>query len=64
MPRSALLHKEANAISKEEKRLRAARQALEQKQAARDLAEVQLQKAQDELAALDGEVEEASKALQ
>ncbi|CAK0891679.1 unnamed protein product [Prorocentrum cordatum] len=64
MPRSALLRKEANAIGKEEKRLRAARQALEQKQAARDLAEVQLQKAQDELAALDGEVEEASKALQ
>ncbi|CAK0799336.1 unnamed protein product [Prorocentrum cordatum] len=64
MPRSALLHKEANAISKEEKRLRSARQALEQKQAARDLAEVQLQKAQDELAALDGEVGEASRALQ
>ncbi|CAK0798268.1 unnamed protein product [Prorocentrum cordatum] len=64
MPRSALLHREANAISKEEKRLRSARQALQQKQAARGLAEVQLQKAQDELAALDGEVEEASRALQ
>ncbi|CAK0874038.1 unnamed protein product, partial [Prorocentrum cordatum] len=64
MRRSTLLHKEANAISKAEKRLRSARQVLEQKQAARDLAEVQLQKAQEELAALDGEVEEASRALQ
>ncbi|CAK0832877.1 unnamed protein product [Prorocentrum cordatum] len=64
MPRSTLLHKEANAISKAEKRLRAARQDLEQKQVARDLAEAQLQKAQEELAELDGALEEASRALQ
>ncbi|CAK0806048.1 unnamed protein product [Prorocentrum cordatum] len=62
MPLSTMLHKEANAISKAEKRLRAARQSLEQKQAARGLAEAQLQKAQEELAQLDAEVEEASRA--
>ncbi|CAK0854014.1 unnamed protein product [Prorocentrum cordatum] len=62
LPLSTQLHKEANAISKAEKRLRAARQGLEQKQAARDLAEAQLQKAQGELALLDAEVEEASRA--
>eukprot|EP00959_Pyramimonas_sp_CCMP1952_P171528 3584407-Pyramimonas_sp.AAC.1 len=62
MPLSTLLHKGANAISKAEKRLRAARQSLEQKQAARDLAGAQLQKAQEELAQLDAEVEEASRA--
>ncbi|CAK0804838.1 unnamed protein product, partial [Prorocentrum cordatum] len=54
----------ANAISKGEKRLRAARQELVQEQAARDLVEAQLQKAQEELAELDAEVEEASRALQ
>ncbi|CAK0818196.1 unnamed protein product, partial [Prorocentrum cordatum] len=64
MPRPTLLHKEANAISKSEKRLRAARQDLEQKQVARDLAEAQLQKAQEELAERDGALEEASRALQ
>ncbi|CAK0846886.1 unnamed protein product [Prorocentrum cordatum] len=63
MPLSAVLHKEANAISKAEKRLRAACQGLEQKQAARGIAEAQLQKAQEELAQLGAEVEEASRAL-
>ncbi|CAK0874021.1 unnamed protein product [Prorocentrum cordatum] len=58
MPLSTMLHKEANAISKAEKRLRAARQSLEQKQEARGLVEAQLQKAQEELAQLDAEVEE------
>ncbi|CAK0826411.1 unnamed protein product, partial [Prorocentrum cordatum] len=60
MPLSTLLHKEANAISKAEKRLRAARQSLEQKQAARGLAEAQLQKAQEELAQFDAEVARAA----
>ncbi|CAK0841042.1 unnamed protein product, partial [Prorocentrum cordatum] len=60
LPRSTLLQ---NAISKGERRLRAARQSLEQKQAARDLAEAQLQKAQQELAQLDAELEEASRAF-
>ncbi|CAK0856296.1 unnamed protein product, partial [Prorocentrum cordatum] len=54
---------EANDISKAEKRLRAARKGLEQKQAACGIAEAQLQKAQEELAQLDAEVEEASRAL-
>ncbi|CAK0836669.1 unnamed protein product [Prorocentrum cordatum] len=63
MPLATMLHKEANAISKAEKRLRAARQSLEQKQEARGLVEAQLQKAQEELAQLDAEVEEASRAL-
>ncbi|CAK0875090.1 unnamed protein product [Prorocentrum cordatum] len=54
-PRSAQLHKEANAISKSEKRMRAARKTLEEKRAARELAEAQLQKAQEELATLEGE---------
>ncbi|CAK0796873.1 unnamed protein product, partial [Prorocentrum cordatum] len=61
MPLSTMLHKEANAISKAEKRLRAARQSLEQKQEARGLVEAQLQKAQEEPAQLDAEVEEASR---
>ncbi|CAK0869342.1 unnamed protein product, partial [Prorocentrum cordatum] len=55
--RAAAEQKEANAISKGERRLRAARQSLEQKQAARDLAEAQLQKAQQDLAQLDAEAE-------
>ncbi|CAK0899170.1 unnamed protein product, partial [Prorocentrum cordatum] len=55
MPLSAMLHKEANAISKAEKRLRAARQSLEQKQEARGLVEAQLQKAEEELEQLDAE---------
>ncbi|CAK0798267.1 unnamed protein product, partial [Prorocentrum cordatum] len=63
MPLSTLLHKEANAISKAEKRLRAARQSRDQKQAARDLAEAQLQKAQEEVAQPDAEVEQATRAL-
>ncbi|CAK0866335.1 unnamed protein product [Prorocentrum cordatum] len=63
MPLSTMPHKEANATSKAEKRLRAARQSLEQKQEARRLVEAQLQKAQEELAQLDAEVEEASRAL-
>ncbi|CAK0854049.1 unnamed protein product [Prorocentrum cordatum] len=54
----------ANAISKGEKRLRAARQELEQKQEARDLVEAQLHQAQEKLTELDGELEEASLALQ
>ncbi|CAK0875259.1 unnamed protein product [Prorocentrum cordatum] len=64
LPRATRLHREANAISKGEKRLRAARQVLVQKQEARDLVEAQLQKAQEELAELDAQVEEASRALQ
>ncbi|CAK0860603.1 unnamed protein product, partial [Prorocentrum cordatum] len=64
LPRATRLHREANAISKGEKRLRAARLELEQKQEARDLVEAQLQKAQEKLAELDEEVEEASLALQ
>ncbi|CAK0831110.1 unnamed protein product [Prorocentrum cordatum] len=64
MPRATRLHREANAISKGEKRLRAARLELEQKQEARDLVEAQLHQAQEKLAELDEEVEEASLALQ
>ncbi|CAK0796479.1 unnamed protein product [Prorocentrum cordatum] len=52
MPLSTMPHKEANAISKAEKRLRAARQSLEQKQEAQGLVEAQLQKAQEKLAQL------------
>ncbi|CAK0825580.1 unnamed protein product [Prorocentrum cordatum] len=63
LPLSTQLHKEANAIGKAQKRLRAARLGLEQKQAARNIAEAQLQKAQEELAMLDAGVEEASRAL-
>ncbi|CAK0895042.1 unnamed protein product [Prorocentrum cordatum] len=64
LPRATRLHREANAISKGEKRLRAARLELEQKQEARDLVEAQLHQAQEKLAELDEEVEEASLALQ
>ncbi|CAK0788168.1 unnamed protein product [Prorocentrum cordatum] len=64
LPWATRPHREANAISKGEKRLRAARLELEQKQEARDLVEAQLQKAQEELAELDAEVEEATRALQ
>ncbi|CAK0857397.1 unnamed protein product, partial [Prorocentrum cordatum] len=64
LPRATRLHREANAISMGEKRLRAARLELEQKQGARDLVEAQLQEAQEKLAELDDEVEEASPALQ
>ncbi|CAK0809117.1 unnamed protein product [Prorocentrum cordatum] len=63
LPRAAQLHRAANAISRGGKRLRAARLELEQKQAARSLVEAQLQKAQEELAELDAEVEGASRAL-
>ncbi|CAK0847598.1 unnamed protein product [Prorocentrum cordatum] len=63
LPLPTTLHKGANAISKAERRLRAARQSLAQKQEARGLVEAQLQKAREELAQLDAEVEEASRAL-
>ena len=64
MPKSARLHREANALSKTEKKIEQARWTVNEKQAAKEEVETQIQAAQEKLGELDSELRAALRDLE